>query len=168
MRYRVLFCLSLSVPMLALLPASAAEQETSQEKRGRAVQAQVYTDIEPDDPWLGALNGLLGMEGHGHLRFASGTPDPEQPILRELTLMEWDADGLLQSSREIVVLQQDAVLQGLMPTLDLALCLRVVRRAPDMIHVLVIKPFSQLARDIGRAVVAEQPRLVNDGRRITA
>ena len=37
-------------------------------------------------------------------------------------------DLCLQICREEVVLQQDAVFQGLMPSLDLALCLRVARR----------------------------------------
>jgi hypothetical protein len=40
-------------------------------------------------------------------------------------------DLRFQICREEVVLQQDAVFQGLMPSLDLALCLRVIRRTPD-------------------------------------
>ena len=38
----------------------------------------------------------------------------------------------LEVAWQIVVLQQDAVLQGLMPTLDLALGLRMVRCAADV------------------------------------
>ena len=40
--------------------------------------------------------------------------------------------------------------------------LRVIRRAPNVTHTVVLEPFSQIAGDIGRAVVAEQPRLVDD------
>ena len=38
---------------------------------------------------------------------------------------------------QVVVLEQDAVLQGLVPTLDLALGLRMVRCAADVSHPLV-------------------------------
>ena len=47
--------------------------------------------------------------------------------------------------REEVVLQQDAVFQGLMPSLDLALCLRVIRCPPAVCRVcgfcLIFVPF---------------------------
>jgi hypothetical protein len=49
-----------------------------------------------------------------------------------------------QVCREEVVLQQDAVLQGLVPSLDLALCLRMIWRTSDMSHFLIIQPFDQL------------------------
>ena len=55
-----------------------------------------------------------------------------------------------------VVFQQDAVLQGLMPTLDLALGLRVIRCATRMLHALVLEPFRQFARDVAGPVVTEQ------------
>ena len=44
-----------------------------------------------------------------------------------------------------VVFEQDAVLQSLMPTFDLALGLRVVGRAARMLHSLVLQPFRQVA-----------------------
>ena len=49
-----------------------------------------------------------------------------------------------------------------MPALDLALGLRVIRCAPNVIHTVVLEPFREITGDIGRAVVAEQPRLVDD------
>ena len=49
-----------------------------------------------------------------------------------------------------------------MPALDLALGLRVLRCAPNVIHTVVLKPCSQIAGEIGRAGVAAQPRLVDD------
>ncbi len=47
-------------------------------------------------------------------------------------------------ARQEVVFQKDAVLQGLMPTLDLALGLRMVRRTTRVLHALVLQPFSQV------------------------
>jgi hypothetical protein len=44
-----------------------------------------------------------------------------------------------------VVFQQDAVLQGLMPPLDLALGLWVIRRTTRVLHALVLQPFRQVA-----------------------
>ena len=71
------------------------------------------------------------------------------------------ADLFLEINWSEVVFQHDAVLQGLMPALDLALGLRVVWRALDMIHFLLLQPICEIAGDVRRAVVAEQPRLVN-------
>ena len=54
-----------------------------------------------------------------------------------------------QVTGQEVVLQQNPVLHGLMPTLDLALCLRVMRCAANMIHAFVLKVICQIGRDIG-------------------
>ena len=67
-----------------------------------------------------------------------------------------------------VVLQQDAVFQGLVPSLDLALCLRVIWRSPDVSYFLITQPFSQLSRDLAGPVVREQSWLVRDMGLITA
>jgi hypothetical protein len=60
------------------------------------------------------------------------------------------------------------VLQRLVPTLDLALGLGVVRSATDMLHALIIEPFGEIAGDVARPVVGEQPRLMEDRRLIAA
>ena len=62
-------------------------------------------------------------------------------------------DLRFQICREEVVVQQNAVFQGLMPSLDLALCLRVIRCPPDVSHFVVTQPSSQLARDVDGSVV---------------
>jgi len=62
-------------------------------------------------------------------------------------------DLRFQICREEVVLQQDAVLQRLMPSFDLALSLWMIRRAPDVAHFPIIQPFSQFAGDLAGAVV---------------
>ena len=66
----------------------------------------------------------------------------------------------LQGARQIIVFQQNAVLQGLMPPLDLALGLRVVGGAADMGDLLVVQPLGQIAGDVAGTVVGQQTRLV--------
>jgi hypothetical protein len=41
----------------------------------------------------------------------------------------------------------------LMPSLDLTLSLRMIRRTPDVAHFLIAEPFRQLARDVAGAIV---------------
>ena len=64
----------------------------------------------------------------------------------------------LEITRQEVVLQQDAVLERLMPSLDFALGLRVVRGSANMCHLSVFKPLSQFARDVAGAIVRQQTR----------
>ena len=77
------------------------------------------------------------------------------------------ADSLFERSGQIVVFQQDTVLQGLVPSFDLALCLRVVRGTANVIHALIFKPSRQITRDITASIVAEQPGLVGNGDTVT-
>ena len=79
-----------------------------------------------------------------------------------VVVIDEGADLVFEIAGQIIIFKQDPVLQRLMPALDLALGLRVIRCAPNVIHTVVLEPFSQIAGDIGRAVVAEQPRLVDD------
>ena len=67
-----------------------------------------------------------------------------------------------------VVFQKNAVLQGLVPTLNLTLGLWMIWRSTDVIHVLVIEPNSQITRDVRCAVVGQQSRPVNDVDLVTA
>ena len=78
------------------------------------------------------------------------------------------ADLEFEMPRQQVVLEQDAVLQGLVPTLDLALGLGMVGRSPNMLHAVVMEPVGQVGGDVGGAVVTEQSGLVNDVSLITA
>ena len=59
----------------------------------------------------------------------------------------------VEIARQQVVLQQDAVLEGLIPSFDLSLRLKVVGRTSDMIHAIIIEPFSEFTRDITGPVV---------------
>ena len=64
-------------------------------------------------------------------------------VARVVVVLDEGADAGLEIARQIVVLQQDTVLQRLMPALDLALGLRVIRCAPNVIHTVVLEPFSR-------------------------
>ena len=59
------------------------------------------------------------------------------------------------------MLKQDSVLERLMPALDFALGLRMIRRSVDMLDVLLVQPIGKIARDIRRAVVRQKPWPVN-------
>lgn len=71
-------------------------------------------------------------------------------------------------ARQEVVLQQDAVLERLVPALDLALGLRVARRAAGVIDVAILQPVGQLAGDVTRPIVGKQARPLSHGRPIAA
>lgn len=64
-------------------------------------------------------------------------------------------DLFFETSRQEVVFQQNAVFQGLVPTLDLALRLRMLWRTSRVFHTLVLQPFGQVARDVAGSVVAQ-------------
>ena len=80
-------------------------------------------------------------------------------IAAMVVVLDEGADLCLEIAWQEVILQQDPVLQGLMPALDLPLGLGMIRRAADVFHILVSEPFGQVARDVARAVVREQARL---------
>ena len=62
---------------------------------------------------------------------------------------------------QIIVLEQNAVLERLVPALDLALGLRMARGAANMRDATVLQPFRKIARDV-RSVIAEQSWFVHD------
>jgi hypothetical protein len=72
-----------------------------------------------------------------------------------VVVLDEGTDGLLEGAGQVVVLRQHAVLQRLAPALDPALGLRMVRRAADMSDAQVAQPVRQVARDVGRAIVAQ-------------
>ena len=72
------------------------------------------------------------------------------------------ADALLEITRLVVVLEQDAVLERLIPALDLALRLGTQWCLAIMIHPLLLEPVRQVTGGVARAVVAQQPWSVCD------
>ena len=79
-----------------------------------------------------------------------------------VVVIDKGTDLLYQVTRQLVVFQQDAVLHCLMPPLDFALGLRMVRRTPNVIHAFAIEIFGQVDRHVGRTVIAEQSWFVRD------
>lgn len=80
-----------------------------------------------------------------------------------IAMLDEGTDLPFEIAGQIVVVEQDAVLQGLVSALDLALRQRVIRRTAHMLHALVVEPLGQIAGDVGRAMVAEQPWPVQEG-----
>ena len=70
-----------------------------------------------------------------------------------IVVIDEGADLSSQVIREEVILQQDFILQSLMPSLDFTLGLRMIRRTPDMVHALAFQPFGQFPRDITGPIV---------------
>ena len=77
-------------------------------------------------------------------------------------------DLRFQITRQEIVFQQDPVLQGLVPSLDFALGLGMIRRTAGVLHALVLQPLSQFSRDITGSVIAEQSWFVNDVNLVTS
>jgi hypothetical protein len=69
----------------------------------------------------------------------------------------------LKLALQVVVFQEDAVLEGLVPALDLALRLGVIGRTADVIHAVFFEVFGEIARDVAGPVVTEQSWLVQHG-----
>ena len=63
-------------------------------------------------------------------------------------VLDESADLAFKVPRQIIVFQQDAVLQRLMPALDLALSLRVIRRAACVVHSLAFHPSSKITGNV--------------------
>ena len=74
----------------------------------------------------------------------------------------------LKISGEEVVFQQDAVLQGLVPSFNFALGLQVIWRTPSVLHTLVAQPCGQFPRDVAGAVIAQEARFMNNMNLITS
>ena len=62
-------------------------------------------------------------------------------------------DVRFETTGQEVILQQDAVLERLMPAFDLALSLRMIGRAAGVRHALVFQIPGQIPRDVAWAVV---------------
>ena len=116
------------------------------------LDGQFFDPVPPFDD--GDVAAELGVDGR----------DVAEALVLAVVVIVLDesADLAFKVPRQIIVFQQDAVLQRLMPAPDLALCLRVVRRATDMLHGVVFEPVRKVAGDVRRAIVTEQPGFMDD------
>lgn len=61
-----------------------------------------------------------------------------------IVVIDEDVDPGFERPPQVLVLQQDAVLQGLVPALDLPLGLWVVGRAAHMLHAFAFQPGGEI------------------------
>lgn len=61
-----------------------------------------------------------------------------------------------------VIFQRNAVLEGLMSSLNPALRLGMIRCATRVLHAFVLQPVSQISSDESCAIIAEKTRLVDN------
>ena len=93
------------------------------------------------DPFPFSENGFVATE------VDVGRCDVVQALVVALVVVVIDEgpDLAFEITGYVVVLEQNPVLHGLVPPLDLALGLRVEWRAADMRHFLTFQPFGQIA-----------------------
>jgi len=85
-----------------------------------------------------------------------------------IVIVDEGLDLPLQVAGQEVMLKQDAVLHGLVPSFDLALGLWVIGCATHMLHALFLDVIRQVSRDVRRTVVAEQSGLGDHGCAVAA
>ena len=117
------------------------------------LQASVF-DCFAFDPFSFEQNGLAAPE------VDIGGREVFQALVVSLVIVVADEliDLRFMIAGQIIVFQQNTVLECLMPTLDLALGLRMIGSAANVLHISVIEPFSQIADDI--------TAIIHDGYRI--
>ena len=89
-------------------------------------------------------------------------------IARVVVALDEGLDLGFEIAWQEVILQQDAVLERLVPAFDLALGLGMAGCTMDVIHVSILKPLRQFASDVARSVVGEQTWPMTHGRAIAA
>ena len=96
------------------------------------------------DPFSFKQNGLASAEvdiGRGEIG--------DTLVVSQMIVVSHElADPGFEITWGIVVLKQDAVLQGLMPSFDLALGLGMEWGATDMIKALALEPIGEIAGDV--------------------
>ena len=124
---------------------------------GFAVLQAPFVECVSFDPFSFQQDGLASSE------VDIGGREVSKALVIALVIIVRDEgiDLCFEMAGQIVVLEQDAVLQGLMPAFDFALGLRMIGRPTNMIHFSVIEPFGQITRDVRGTVVRQQSRPVD-------
>ena len=69
----------------------------------------------------------------------------EALVIAGMVVMRHEGRDLaFEIAGQVIVLKQDAVLERLMPALDLALGLRMIGRAADVLHFLLVQPLREI------------------------
>ena len=117
----------------------------------RVVQASGLDGL-PFSPFSFQEDGLAAPEVDvGRCQIADGLV-----VTLMVVMIDKSVDLGLEIAGQIVILEQDAVLQCLVPAFDLALGLGVEGSATDMLDAVVLEPFRQIAGDVRGTVVAQQ------------
>jgi len=74
-----------------------------------------------------------------------------------IAVLDEGGDLPFEIVRQVIVVEQNAVLQGLVSALDLSLGLRVIRSAADRLHSVVFEPLCQIDVPIARSACAFWP-----------
>ncbi len=110
------------------------------------------------DPFSCLRDGLAASEvdvGRGEIAEAL-------VVAPVVVIIDEGADLGFESTGQKVVFEQDAVLQRLVPSLDLALGLRMARRTAGVLHPLAGEPGCQFTGDVTGTIVRQQPRTLHD------
>src|SRR5262245_26780523 len=92
------------------------------------------------DPFAFEQNGLAAFEVDvGWSEIAEALV-----VAAMVVVLDESRDLAFEIARQVVVFQQDAVLQRLMPAFDLALCLGMVGCTANVLHALAVQPFSEI------------------------
>ena len=75
-------------------------------------------------------------------------------VAPEVVVIDEGGYLLAEITRQEIAFQQDGVLQGLVPPLNFALVLWVIRGTADVIHLPVFQTIGQFARDVTGKVCA--------------
>ena len=70
-----------------------------------------------------------------------------------IVMLDEGGDLTFKITRQVIVIEQYAVFQRLVPAFDLALGLRMTRRATDVFDISPLQPFGQIGRDVTRPVI---------------
>lgn len=104
----------------------------------------------PFDPFSFQQDGWAAAEVDvGRCQIADGLV-----VTLVVVVIDEGVDLSLEVAGQIVILEEDAVLQRLVPALDLALCLGMEGSAPDVPDAAVLEPFRQIAGDVRGTIVA--------------
>ena len=101
------------------------------------------------DPFAFEENGLAALKvdvGQGEIAEAL-------MVAAMVVVLDEGRDLAFEIAGQVVVFQQDAVIQRLMPAFDFALCPGMVGRTAEMAHALAVQPFSEAGGDVGRTIV---------------
>ena len=77
--------------------SATAQLEPVEGAEGATPAADAELELDPDEVWLHALNGLIAFDGHPDLRFRKGQRVEGQPVLRDVLFLTWGEDRLIDS-----------------------------------------------------------------------